>query len=134
MSTNFINTFFRYLLSGGTAVSIQFTVLILLMENVPKINATVAATIAFSIGCVVNYNIQYYWTFKVTGSHKRFFTRYISVTLGTLGLNSSVFWYFHECVHLSYLFSQFFSSGIVFIVNFLINNFFTFKMPAPESV
>ncbi|MCK5831069.1 MAG: GtrA family protein [Methylococcales bacterium] len=132
-STNFINTFSRYLFSGGTAVSVQFSTLILLVEYAPQINTTISAVIAFSIGCIVNYNIQYHWTFKVTGSHKRFFTRYLSVTFVTLGLNTSIFWYFHEYVHLSYLFSQFFASGIVFMFNFLINNFFTFKMPTTES-
>ena len=133
-SSNFIHTFFRYLISGGTAVSVQFGVLIALMEYVSRINATLAASIAFTIACIVNYNIQYHWAFKVTGSHKRFFTRYISVTIITLGLNAAMFWYFHDFVHLSYLFAQFFASGLVFLVNFLINHFFTFKMPAPESI
>lgn len=141
-TSNFIASFFRYLISGGAAVSVQFYVLIQLMEYTPqinalvaevtdaiKINATISASIAFIVGCFVNYNIQYHWTFKVTGSHKRFLSRYVSVTIVTLGLNAAVFWYFYELVHLSYVFSQFFASGIVFVVNFVINYFFTFKMP-----
>ena len=132
-SKNFINTFFRYVLSGGTAAALHFYVLIAFMKYIPQINATLATTIAFSIACIVNYNIQYHWTFKVTGSHKRFFPRYISVTISTMGLNAAVFWYYHDIVHLSYLFSQFFATSIIFLVNFIINNFFTFKAPATKS-
>jgi len=132
-SSKLINTFFRYLVSGGTATSVHFSVLIAFMEYAPQINATIATTAAFFVAVLVNYNIQYHWTFKVTGSHKRFFIRYICVTFVTMALNASVFWYYYEWVHLSYLFSQFFATGLVFMVNFLINNFFTFKMPTNES-
>ena len=132
-SNNFINTFLRYLLSGGTAAALHFYLLIIFIEHIPKINATVATTIAFTAACIVNYLIQYYWTFKVTGSHRRFFIRYVSVTIITMGLNAAAFWYFHGHVHLSYLFSQFFATGIIFLVNFIINNFFTFKRSRPTA-
>lgn len=132
---NFIYTFVRYIISGGTAFLVHMGVLILQMEYAPiKIDPTLATTIAFSIACIVNYIIQYHWTFKATGSHKRFFGRYIFVTLITMCLNAGLFWYFHEEMHLPYIFSQLIATGLVFITNFIINYFYTFKKTAKKSM
>ncbi len=132
---NFIYTFIRYFISGGTAFLVHMGILILQMEYVPiKLDPTLATTIAFSIACIVNYTIQYHWTFKVTGSHKRFFTRYIFVTLNTLCLNAGIFWYCYEKIHLSYIISQLVATGFVFVANFIINYFYTFKKVAKKPM
>ena len=132
---NFTFTFIRYYISGGTAFLVHMGLLILQMEYSPiKIDPTLATTAAFGFACVVNYIIQYHWTFKVTGSHKRFFSRYILVTLMTMCLNASIFWYLYEKMFVPYIISQIIATGFVFITNFIINYFFTFKKRTKKSI
>ncbi len=132
---NFTFTFIRYFISGGTAFLVHMGLLILHMEYNPiKINPTLATTIAFGCACIVNYMIQYHWTFKVTGSHKRFFSRYILVTIVTMCLNAGIFWYLYEKMYVPYIISQTIATGFVFITNFIINYFFTFKKTTKKSI
>jgi len=132
---NFTYTFIRYFISGGIAFSVHMGALILQMEYLPiKVDPTLATTIGFSLSCIVNYIFQYYWTFKVTGSHKRFFSRYILVTLITLCLNAGIFWYFYERLHVPYLYSQLVATGVVFITNFIINYFYTFRKAVKKPI
>jgi putative flippase GtrA len=149
----FFFTFVRYFISGGTAFLVHMGGLVLLMEygallipylppippsviqyippaiEIKTMGPTVATTIAFCMASIVNYTIQYHWTFKAKGSHKRFFSRYLFVTLITLCFNAVIFWYAYERMHISYLYSQLLATAFVFVVNFIINYFYTFKMP-----
>ena len=132
---NFIFTFIRYFISGGTAFLVHMGLLILHMEYSPiKIDPTLATTIAFGFACIVNYLIQYHWTFKASGSHKRFFSRYIFVTSITMCLNAGIFWYCFEKMYFPYIISQIIATGFVFITNFIINYFYTFKKTRKKSI
>jgi putative flippase GtrA len=136
-------TFFRYLISGGLATSVHFSVLIGLLEYhlVSPVQATMLGAFC---GFLVNYPMQYAWTFKAKGPHKRFFARYLIVTLLMFALNAGIFWlaslpknldillqlpfpsYIEQPHHLGYWYAQIIATGIVFFCNFLINHFFTF--------
>jgi len=144
-SDHIIYTFLRYLVSGGLATGVHFAVLIALIEY--QLTTPVQATmIGAACGFIVNYNIQFHWTFKVTGSHKRFFTRYLFISALMFGLNAQIFWAatlpeslsylklipFPEQLmtqpkNISYWYAQIIATGIVFFCNFLANRFFTFK-------
>jgi putative flippase GtrA len=136
-------TFFRYLISGGLATAVHFTVLITLLEY-HLVSPVQASAIGAFCGFLVNYPMQVAWTFKAKGSHKRFFTRYLMVTLLMFALNAGIFWlaslpksldfllqlpfpsFIEQPHHLGYWYAQIIATGIVFFCNFLINHFFTF--------
>ena len=75
----------------------------------------------------MNYFLQYYWTFSVSGPHRTFFFRYLTVTLLTLGLNTLLFWNLNVIMEIHYTIAQVVATGVVVIVNFAINQRYTFS-------
>ena len=81
----------------------------------------------------VNYLLQHRYVFRAEGNHRRFFTRYIAVTLGTMAVNTGLFFVLHEIVGLFYLLAQIITIGFIVIANFFINLQFTFAASSAES-
>ncbi len=143
---SFFYTFVRYTISGGFATLVQFIVLVLLIEY-QLTTPLQASMIGAGCGFLVNYNIQFHWTFKVNGPHKYFFTRYLIVSATMFGLNAVIFWLstipeilallqsipYPEQIpitqpkNLAYWYAQLIASTIVFLGNFLTNRYYTFR-------
>ncbi len=144
-------TFSRYFVSGGLATAVHFCVLILLIEY--QLSTPMTATmIGAGLGLLINYQIQFHWTFKVSGPHSRFFTRYLIVSALMFGLNAGIFWLVTmpeiftllknipwpkqitpQPKNIAYLYAQVIATGIVFLCNFLINRHYTFK-PIKQTI
>lgn len=120
-----IGIFMRYLMSGGIAAIVHFAILIFLVELV-SVNATLASSIGFCAAVIVNYTLQYHWTFKVNETHRTVFARYAGVTATTLVINTALFWTLHERLVLPYLMAQVIVTGVVVLINFTINQRYTF--------
>jgi len=118
----------RYLVSGATAAAAHFGLLIALIEFL-TINPTLASALGFTAAVFINYSLQYYWTFAIEsqGMHQVIFTSYLLVTFFTLSLNTALFWTMNELMGFQYFYSQVFATGFVLIVNFLVNNKYTFS-------
>ncbi len=144
-------TFFRYFISGGLATAVHFTVLIVLIDT--QLSSPLQATMfGAGAGFLVNYQIQFHWTFKAAGSHKLIFTRYLVISSIMFGLNTAIFWLATtpECLiilknipfpeqltppkNIAYWYAQIIATGVVFLCNFLINHHYTFKTTQPEVV
>ena len=117
--------FVLYLASGGTAVLVWYAVLIGLVELFDT-NKTLASVIGFAVGMPVNYILQRRFVFKASGPDRLYFPRYVAVTLATMGLNALMFWSLVEVVGLNYLVGQTISTGLVVVVNYLVNRTYTF--------
>jgi len=143
-SDKLLHTFLRYLVSGGLATGVHFSALIALIEY--QLTTPVQATmIGAACGFLVNYHIQFHWTFKVSGSHRRFFTRYLLISALMFGLNAQIFWLatlpdplvlldslpypsqIPQPKNIAYWYAQIIATGIVFFCNFLTNHYFTFS-------
>lgn len=122
----YLASFIRYFISGGLATGVLFASLIILVEKV-HLDPTLSSATSFSLSVIFSYFIQYYWTFKPTGSHKRFMSRFLLVTIITLNINTGLFWFLTVIQKWPYIYSQIFATGTVFLLNFLINHHFTFK-------
>ena len=118
--------FVRYFISGSTALIVHVAVLALLVELF-AFNETVASGIGFVVAVLVNYTIQHTWVFEAEGNHGEHFPRYLLVTLITFSLNLGLFWMAVNVVEIWYPLAQVLTTGIIFILNFLINRQFTFK-------
>lgn len=128
MSSNRLGILIRYAMAGTLAVAAHYAILILLVEG-KSVNATLASSSGFAVGVVVNYILQYYWTFRDTGSHAKRFPLFAGVAVAMLGLNAAIFWTLHERTGMDYRLAQAFAIGVVFLINFAINSRYTF---APE--
>lgn len=115
----------RYLISGGTAALCHFSVLILLVEFT-TVNATLATMIGFCLAVLVNYTMQFHWTFELSGPHSRILTRYVITTFAMLGVNTIIFWMLNAKLDIMYVLAQVIATGVVTIMNFLINKHFIF--------
>jgi len=116
---------FRYLVSGGTGAVIHFSILAALVAWFGT-NPVIATTIGFIVGSLVNYTLQYHWTFSADGPHHVMLTRYAVVTTVTMLLNGQLFWLLNSHYGMHYLLAQFIVTGIIVVVNFLINKHYTF--------
>jgi putative flippase GtrA len=119
---------FRYLVSGGTGAIIHFSILTGLVAWFDA-DPLISTTIGFIIGSMVNYMLQYHWTFAADGPHHVMLTRYAVVTTATMLLNGQLFWLLTSQLGMYYLIAQFIVTGIIVTVNFLINKHYTFASP-----
>ena len=118
----------RYVVAGGAATVVHLCLLAALVQLL-AMPATLASAIGFCAACVVNYTIQYYWTFAAVGSHGILFARYALVTLVMLGVNTVVFWLLYSRAGAPYLLAQALATALVFGLNFETNRRYTFKSP-----
>ena len=116
---------FRYLVSGGTAALLHFIVLISLVE-LADVDATVASMTGFCVATLLNYKLQFHWTFELSGPHGRIFTRYVLITFTMLGVNTIIFWVLYAELNVLYIGAQVIATGVVTILNFVINKRYTF--------
>ena len=124
--------FLRYFLAGSLAVGTHFLVMILMVEIVqsPPLLASFAG---FCIGSVVNYSLQYSWTFSSDVSHQQAGLRYLVVTLSMLFLNMALFEVLYSIAGLDYRLAQSGATALVFLANFTINANYTFRQTVSES-
>ncbi|MGH8729298.1 MAG: GtrA family protein [Burkholderiales bacterium] len=132
-ASNELNIFIRYVLSGGAAAAAHFLILILLVEG-PRLNATFASALGFCFACAVNYTLQYHWTFSSTGMHRVIGLRYVAVTLLMLMLNTALFWALHQKLSVAYLLAQVIATAAVVICNFTVNRLYTFTAGVAKNL
>ena len=118
--------FAKYFMSGSTAVVVHFAVMIALVELLSA-PPPFGSFVGFTTGTIVNYYLQYTWTFRSNQSHRLAFTRYVMITLSMLVLNLLIFQLAWQYFGVEYKIAQLFATGIVFLANFSINSCYTFK-------
>lgn len=87
----------------------------------------VSSTLGFIVGALVNYALSYYYVFRSDSSHPRTITKFFTVALFGLGLNTLVLSSAIYGLRLHYLVSQVLATGIVVIWNFVGNRWWTFR-------
>ena len=114
----------RYAIGGSTAVGVMMILLPVLVEfgNVSK---RTASTVSLMVAVLINYFIQYYYTFRSTHGHAKALWRFLVVTMITLGLNYVLFSSLLNVAH--YIVAQAITLVVIFLVNFVVNRAFTFK-------
>lgn len=120
-----VRHFWRYCIVGGLAALLHFMVLIALVEGF-QVVPTWASAIGFCLAVILNYVLQYYWTFAADGSHGRMFSLFAVFAVLTLVINTGVFWLCNEAADLPYLLSQVIATGTVVLINFQLNRRYVF--------
>ncbi|MDJ0764500.1 MAG: GtrA family protein [Myxococcota bacterium] len=132
-SDNTLIQLFRYFFVGGGAFVVDFSILYLCTEYA-HIDYLISAAIAFLAGLTVNFFISIIWVFSKSNINNRAAEFILFGVIGVvgLGLNECIIWLFTEVFHFHYLLSKLFSTGIVFMWNFLARKFFLYR-PAEKS-
>lgn len=119
---------FKFGLTGLLGMAIDFGATWLFKEQV-KVNKYVANAIGFTLAVTNNYLINRIWTFESTNVHWAVeFGKFLLVSMIGLGLNTFIIYLFHQRKNgTNFYLAKFFAVLIVFIWNFIANQFFTFK-------
>ena len=123
----FIVKMIKFGLVGCLGMMIDFGTTWLCKEKL-KWNKYVANSCGFTLAVICNYSIIRRWTF--TSSNPMWlkeFIIFVTVSLIGLLLNTTFLYFFHQKKDKNFYLAKLLAIMIVFIWNFLANNFFTFK-------
>ena len=123
---DYVFVFIKYFISGSAAVAVHFAVLIAAVEllSTPPLLGSFAGFVA---GSLINYSLQYSWTFQSKQNHKQAFSRYAVVTLSMLLLNLLIFKGSTDLLAIDYRLGQLLATIVVFLANYTVNSRYTFR-------
>lgn len=121
-----LTQFIKYSLSGSIAVLFRLIILWVGVEYL-LLGEILSAFIGAICSVCINYLIQHKFVFRKSGSHLRFFSRFIFVVTLMQSLNLFLFWLLLTYTNIQYILAQTMAIGIIFVINYIINSRFTFK-------
>ncbi len=121
MSSKFI----KFVLVGAFATLVQYFLLILLVELI-DFDAVFSSLGAYLFSGVINYALNYRFTFRRRSSHSRPASRFVLLVLVGASMNAGLMYILIEQAKVYYLFSQLLTTAFVLIFNFFLSNYWVF--------
>jgi len=118
--------FVTFALIGLVGTAGHYAVLIALVQS-GVTGPTVATTAGFAVGAVINYVLNYRFTFASSRPHLEALPRFLAVAATGAGLNYLVMRAGIDTFGLHYLLAQILATGVVLLWTFSINRLWTFK-------
>ncbi|HYG89856.1 MAG TPA: GtrA family protein [Azospirillum sp.] len=120
-----IRQFVMFALVGCAAAVGHYGLLILLVElfQAPTVPASAAG---FVVGGVISYLLNYRFVFNSEGQHLPTASKFLTVAVAGLALNSIVMWVLTHWTVLHYLLAQVGATGTVMLWSYGANRFWTF--------
>jgi putative flippase GtrA len=113
----------RYILSGGSAALVNFSLLALLVEAF-GLWYLAAAVIAFTIALLASFTLQKFFTFSNHARSKHILTRqfvvYATIALANIAINTLIVYLLVELLSFHYLLAQVVSSATIALYSFFI--------------
>jgi len=117
--------FFLFAAIGVVGTAGHFLTLVFLVECA-GVSAVVATTAGFIVGALINYFLNYHFTFKSDKAHREAMLKFFMVALIGAGMNMLIVFMGVEIMAIHYLLVQLVASSIVLIWNFSANKLWTF--------
>lgn len=111
---------------GTTGHYVTLIVLVELFEILP----VYATTVGFIVGALINYFLNYKYTFRSDKPHTEALIKFLVVAIIGAGINSLIMYVGTSFTGLNYIIIQFVATGLVLLWNFLLNKFWTFSGPS----
>ncbi|OQA33836.1 MAG: GtrA-like protein [Betaproteobacteria bacterium ADurb.Bin341] len=128
-----LRQFFRFSGVGCVSAVAHYGLLILLVQ-VAGVDAVIASAAGALLGAVVNYALNYRFTFRSNKAHHESVRKFVVVALVGLGLNTLLMWVLVDGLRAHYLLAQVLTTGLVLIWSFSGNRFWTFhERPASSE-
>ncbi len=126
--------YIKYLISGGTAASVDL-ILLFLFTHFLGFHYLISAILAFMIAFFVSFYLQKFWTFRDNRKEIIYgqMAVYLTVALVNLGLNTGLMYLFVEYLRVWYLLAQVMAGAMIAVESFLIYRFFIFNH-SPNSL
>ncbi|WP_295581269.1 GtrA family protein [uncultured Lamprocystis sp.] len=110
---------------GAIGTLVHYSALVLLVE-IGLLDAVAATTVGFALGAIVNYLLNYRYTFNSTKQHRDSGPKFALIAIATGLLNTLVVHAGVDSLRFNYLLVQVVATGIVFLLNFILNSVWTF--------
>ncbi len=127
--TNLTKQFVKFGVVGVIGMIINLAVLYCLTTYL-NIYYLLSAVIAFGVAVTNNYLLNKVWTFKERLKNKLLSksVKFLTVSLIALSINIIFLYILTDILGIFYIFSQIISIGIAFVINFIGNKSWTFKL------
>ena len=127
-----VRQFTWYAGMGALGTLAHYAVLISLVESGSAGDLT-ASTLGFAVGALVNYLLNYRYTFRSRKSHREAFARFMTVALLGLAVNFLIMVLATRLADLNYVLAQLIATGAVLATTFLTNRGWTFRESADAA-
>jgi putative flippase GtrA len=117
--------FLRYAGAGAVGTAAHYALLVALVQFA-RADAVLASTAGAILGALVNYGLNYRFTFASDKAHRVSLPRYAGVALAGIVLNGVVLAAALAPGVLHYLLAQLVATGAVFVAGYLVNRRWTF--------
>lgn len=118
--------FVRFAGVGSVSAIAHYGLLILLVQLV-GVDAVLASAAGALLGAVVNYSLNYRFTFRSSKQHQESGLKFVVVAVIGLGLNTLFMWIGVNLLAAHYLLVQLITTGLVLIWSFVGNRWWTFR-------
>lgn len=121
-----IPQFMSFATIGVVATALHYAVLIALVEiaAVSPVRASAAGALA---GAFLSYGLNRFITFRSSAPHTTTVSRFFCVAAIALAINTALMALFTELLTLPYLLAQVITTGLIVIITFGANKWWTFK-------
>jgi putative flippase GtrA len=110
---------------GAVGTLAHYAVLVSLVQLL-SVNVLVASSIGAIAGALVNYSLNYKWTFNSNRRHSEAMVKFFTVATVGFVMNGLFMGLFTKVLVFHYLIAQVMTTGIVLFWNFLANHYWTF--------
>jgi len=117
--------FIKYSLVGGLGTTGHYLTLVLGTELL-AMTPTISTSLGFLVGAIINYILNYEFTFNSDVSHRKAITRFFSIAAVGFVINLAIFNLFTNNIGVNYILSQIFCTTFVMGITFALNKKITF--------
>ena len=122
---NLKNQFLRFVLVGTAATLTTYAVLIVGVEFL-HVNAITASVIGYALGIVVNYILNYRFTFGSDQRHHVVIPKFLTVMIVGMFINAAVMFLGINWLGFHYMLAQLAAVGVVLLLSFTANRLWAF--------
>ena len=127
-----IRNFVSFGFVGAVATLVHYVILIVLVR-LEVFGPVAASAVGFGISALLNYSLNYRFTFRSRKAHSDALPKFSLVALSGLVLNTLIMGVLIYSFAWHYLLSQFASTGIVLVWGFALNQAWSFREATPSS-
>jgi len=103
----------------------HYTTLIVLVQFW-VVDPVFASSLGFVVGAIINYILNYHFTFQSNKRHAEALTKFLIVATIGAGINGFIMYIGVENTNINYLIVQIFATIVVILWNFVVNKLWTF--------
>jgi len=127
LSVTDVSRLIRFCMVGAATAVIHYGILFVGVEQF-ALAATLASSIGFVVAVTFNYFMHYSWTFAEPAPHGRTLLRYFVMISCGFVINGLVMYVASELLAIVYLLSQALAMAAVLTWNYLLANYWVFKL------